>query len=646
MKKTIFFIISLIQLVSLLAQNTEGEEFEWVISPQFEEAYSFREGLARIKIDEKYGFINKAGVVVISPYYDDATAFSEGRAAVKTGRKWQFIDKKGNNITEPLFSDAAAFQDGLALVCKDNNNCGYMDLEGNISFPKRNKHFSLFSFSEGLAKIETDRMFGYIDHSFNTVIKINYEEADNFSEGLAAVKKKGKWGYIDKYGKMAIEPRFEAAAVYSEGLAAVTINGKRGFIDKNGHIVIEPQFEAVSRFGDGVALVKVDGKIGVIDKKGNSIVTPQFEKGFVPSENLIPVMSDGLYGYIKIIRKKKEIELTKPNITWESPVSYYSAIESDRLIVKACIQSKSPVDISLNVDGKEWGKRDFIIKPISNTCDYKYEQQIEISVKNQPVTVVLSATNQAGTVTSDRVIEAKEKPHVETNVISGAEKRIALLIGNNSYPSGSLKNAINDANDLATVLKSLGFETFLYTDLNQRDLKKAIIDFGSKLSPGCTAMFFYAGHGIQAKGINYIVPTDAQLDREANVDIECVSMNSILQQMEGAQSRVNIVVLDACRNNPWERSWSRSGGQGGLTKMDAPLETLIFYATKPGSTAEDGGEGKNGLFTSELLKNISKPGLQLEQVFKSTSAGVRLRTNDKQVPWIEGTFTGEFYFTK
>ncbi|MFN8239340.1 MAG: caspase family protein [Bacteroidales bacterium] len=223
------------------------------------------------------------------------------------------------------------------------------------------------------------------------------------------------------------------------------------------------------------------------------------------------------------------------------------------------------------------------------------------------------------------------------------EKRIALIIGNGNYISSVLANPENDARSMAEVLKKLGFKVFQYENLNQGQMKKAIDDFGMSIKGNDVSLFYYAGHGIQAKGYNYIIPVDAQLKTEEQVEYDCVRADRIMALMEKAGTKINIVILDACRNNPFERSWTRAATGRGLAFMNAPGGSLIAYATAPGSTASD-GSGKNGLYTSAILESIQTPGLTIIQVFQQVRKIVAQKSANQQIPWESTSLTGDFYF--
>ena len=225
---------------------------------------------------------------------------------------------------------------------------------------------------------------------------------------------------------------------------------------------------------------------------------------------------------------------------------------------------------------------------------------------------------------------------------SASERRTALVIGNSDYELISpLRNPVNDARAMARVLGDLGFEVIAKENLDQKEMKRAIRDFGRKLGQGGVGLFYYAGHGIEVGGENFMVPLNAPIQFEDDVDVEAVSVNLLLAKLASAANRLNIVILDACRNNPYSRSFRSSAS--GLATMDAPTGTYIAYAAAPGRVALD-GEGNNGLYTGELLKALPLPGLKIEDAFKRVRVAVQDKSGTQQVPWESSSLTGDFYF--
>jgi len=219
--------------------------------------------------------------------------------------------------------------------------------------------------------------------------------------------------------------------------------------------------------------------------------------------------------------------------------------------------------------------------------------------------------------------------------------RIALVIGNGLYQSSPLRNPATDAHDMAQALRAVGFEVVCKTDLRQNEMKQAIRVFGQSLQSGSVGLFYYAGHAVQVDGRNYLIPVGAEISQEHEVEYEAVDVGFLLSQIQDAHNQLNIVILDACRNNPFSRRFRSMNA--GLASINAPSGTLIAYATAPGSVASD-GDGRNGLYTQELLKAMRQPALKIEDVFKLVRSGVQSLTNGVQVPWESSSLVGDFYF--
>ncbi len=225
-----------------------------------------------------------------------------------------------------------------------------------------------------------------------------------------------------------------------------------------------------------------------------------------------------------------------------------------------------------------------------------------------------------------------------------AQKRIALLIGNGGYEHVSgLANPRSDAELMAITLERIGFQVTLLTDANQFLMKTKIADFGRQLresGPDTVGLFYYAGHGVQSHGANFLIPTDAKIQHEADLDLVGVEADWVLRQMESARNVTNIVILDACRNNPFVGA---ARLDDGLAEMDAPTGSFLSYATAPGSVAVD-GVGSNSPFTKALADAIQVPGLAIEQVFKQVRIDVLQSTGGQQTPWDASSLVADFAF--
>jgi hypothetical protein len=226
-------------------------------------------------------------------------------------------------------------------------------------------------------------------------------------------------------------------------------------------------------------------------------------------------------------------------------------------------------------------------------------------------------------------------------------KRVALVIGNGAYRKvDALTNPENDAKLIAQTLKESGFELIgggAQLELDKAGFDHAVQDFGAKLQGAEVALFYYSGHGMQVEGENWLVPVDANPTRPQDLDFQMVDAALVLRQMEGAGTKLNLVILDACRNNPFASRGVR-GTQSGLAEMRAPEGTLISYATQPGNVASDGVNGDSP-FTSALANTIREPGLDIFQVFNKVGLAVKQQTGGGQQPWLASSpIAGNFYF--
>ena len=286
------------------------------------------------------------------------------------------------------------------------------------------------------------------------------------------------------------------------------------------------------------------------------------------------------------------------------------------------------------------------VVPASRTAGEE-KKTTQVIVKNNP-----SQTQGTSAATDQNQSAAVQQ--VNTGLVPALataykdEKRYALVIGNSNYNKdiGILKNPVNDATDVATELRKSNFEVQLITNCTYVQLREAMRKFHEKLTNGprdqTVGLFYYAGHGVQYQDENYLVPVDADVKFEDDIARMCFPVQRmVLANMERSNSRMNIVILDACRNNPFPAT-TRSVSSG-LGEMKRARGSFIAYATSPGSVASD-GSGRNGLYTQELLKALRKPNLTIEQVFKDVRMNVLRLSDDKQYTWDSSNIIGEFYF--
>jgi hypothetical protein len=224
-----------------------------------------------------------------------------------------------------------------------------------------------------------------------------------------------------------------------------------------------------------------------------------------------------------------------------------------------------------------------------------------------------------------------------------AQEKYALVIGNAEYTAVSrLRNTVNDAGDMKAVLEGLGFRTELLANASLRQMNEAVDRFSRRLSasPDSYGFFFYSGHGVQSAGENYLIPVNANIRREADLQYEALNVQRALDYIQEAGNNLNVIVLDACRDNPF--GWARSGTRGLTVTGRQPPQSIIVYATSAGSTASD-GTGRNGVFTAHLLNNLKTPGLEISEVFRRTGADVRRASNNRQIPAVYSQFFDTAY---
>jgi uncharacterized caspase-like protein len=239
-------------------------------------------------------------------------------------------------------------------------------------------------------------------------------------------------------------------------------------------------------------------------------------------------------------------------------------------------------------------------------------------------------------------------------VDSGGERRLALVIGNSEYRYSPIKNPVNDARAVADSLKALGFEVILRENTGMAAMLESIRDFSMRARNSDVRLLYYAGHGIQTKGKNYLIPVDAEIQSEDEIPGKSADLTELIDRLGALGSGLNIVILDACRNNPFKdtvalasdgrRLKFRGATPSGLAAVNAPLGTLVAFSTAPGAVAMDGVGGTHSLYTKHLLANIEAPGLPLEQLFKRVRAAVAQETQRVQVPWESSSLMGDFCF--
>ncbi len=357
---------------------------------------------------------------------------------------------------------------------------------------------------------------------------------------------------------------------------------------------------------------------------------------FGPGENQIYLVAANSQGATKSeIRYFTNPSAVVPVIAWSNPDSPNTQVNTESFDISACINSPSELSsVKLLVNGSilSEGKA---FQSSSNGEECNYTWQGTVILREGDNSIFLVATNTAGSTTSEkRTIKlSPETP----------EKRLALVFGNSNYEGKTpLTNPANDANLMEGTLKDLGFEVMKKLDATKDQMTNAIREFNEKLPDYNVALFYYAGHGNQVEGKNYLIPVDAKLDKPSDCKYEAIDVNFIVEEFESYPENTNIVILDACRDNPYA-SWTR-GGEMGFRAMSFTSGTVVAYATSIGATAAD-GKGANGLYTQELVKQMVVP-QSINDVFMNTRMQVKKLSNNLQVPTEDNRLVGHFYFRK
>jgi len=341
--------------------------------------------------------------------------------------------------------------------------------------------------------------------------------------------------------------------------------------------------------------------------------------------------------YKELFAKNVNPENTLAEINWQLPSSSSSEVEQKDLRIQACVKSKTQIK-SVSVEINEQTTRG-VSAVVNDGCEHAVNQVVTLNEGMN--TIKISVENEAGKSVSDTRYVNYQANTPERTPATG--KRLALVVGNAAYSVSPLANPANDAADVAAKLKKLGFEVILLTDKTKKQIEQALDYFNNNTKGYDVALFFYAGHAIQYRGKNYLIPVDADMREEGDIEYECTPIDRVLAKMEDSGYKLKIVALDACRNNPFARSWRSFSNTGGLSFMNAPVGTFIAYSTAPNEVAQD-GKGRNSPYTAELLKKLDVKCLKIEDLFKQVRESVLKKTNGRQVPWDQSSIVGEFYF--
>ena len=481
-----------------------------------------------------------------------------------------------------------------------------------------------------------------------------YKRAYDMGDGMAAME----IGYLHYFGQGRKKDDAAAYKFFTEAaeLGVPKANIMRGNLYYYGGAGLKKNLKkAAECYRQSAELGEVGGQswLGQLYQKGEGVpkdldmAAYWFQKAAAQGD---AAAKQWLREMGKQTTKPTHTTVSKPkaSVTW---LTNATTTSQRSYTLKAGIKSASKIE---NVVVKVNGQADRGIKTVSSD-DYDMTINRVLTLAEGQNTICIEVTNAGGTVATERTVTYSGGSAVTTNTQSKTasvksnikEKRVALVVGNSDYHDSNLKlaNPSNDATDLAARLSKLGFTVVRSLNQTKQGMDNAIQTFSSRAKGADVALFFYAGHGIQYQGDNYLVPVDAQLPSEEYVKYNCTNANIVLDVMERLGCNMKIVILDACRNNPFARSWHRSTAGGGLGIMNAPKGTFIAFSTSPGDVALDGTNGeRNSPYTAALLQTLNKQGLSITDFFQEVLERVATATNERQTPWTSNSFRGKFVF--
>ena len=683
----------------------DGKTYKMVIQPQYENVGDFSEGLAAVAQNDKVGFINKRGDVVIPFVYENNNpnlyTFAYGLCAVsKVDSKYAIINNKGEELTPYIYGyiyDSFAPMGFEANVLDQKGVKHYFDHNGVKYDTKEERDIAQFEIIKKRALNGDERYYAALATIYSDDAKCRELGMTSKDDKLAF-----NWylkaanstiiSFYKKYDIYETDIYYQIGLCYEKGIGteinideaklwyakSAKLTGRYGMAsyahyrleelgrDMNVNPIPIPKptkdYATISWFAfqdkttqEEYQLklgIKSDSKIesvtitvnGIQDRGIKTVNSSDYDLtinrtlSLNEGANIIKVSVKNAAGTAQeeknIVYRPQGGEL--PSIEW---LDFVATANKKEYQMKLGIKSKSKVEeVNVTVNGA-------LSRGIKTVASDGFDLTVDrtLSLSEGLNRIVVSVRNGDGISTSEKVITYQgNNPMPVFN-----DKRIAFVIGNSHYSNSemNLANPENDAKDVAEKLKGLGFEVVLKLDATKENMERELSSFGEKAKDYDVAMFYYAGHGIQSKGVNYLIPTNIDDLAENNLKWKCVNIEQVLDVMEDSQCKLKIVVLDACRNDPVSRKWHRSTATRGLSIMSSPIGTIIAYSTAPGMTAQD-GTGRNSPYTEAFLNTLDQPNLDISNFFQEVMAHVTKKTHQSQNPWWSSSYTGKFYFNK
>jgi Caspase domain/WG containing repeat len=631
---TITLIFCLVASTSF-AQITEGLEWEWAIKPQFDDAHIFKEGLALIKQNGKWGFIDKTGKIIIQSQFEllggifeNPIIFSEGLAKIKQNGRYGYVDRTGKTVIQYQFDKAFDFKEGLAFI-EQNGKWGLIDNTGRMVVQPQFEYVS--NFTEGLATIKQNGKYGYIDKTGKIVIQPQFYLAEPFSEGLAKINLNGA-GYIDKNGRIVFQHQYYSTESFTEGLAPMyQKNGKWykwGFIDKAGKIAIQPQFDYLENFSEGLAKISLNGKYGFVDKSGRIVIQPQFDNAGIFKEGLSLIKQNDKWSHID---KTGKIVI--------QPQDYVSEFSEGLASI---------------LQNKKWGVIDkrgkIVIQPQFDNSIYLSEGLAKVK-----------QNGKWGYIRSISHNNNSNSNNSNTNSNNVQSKVWVLIVGISDYPgiSDDLTYCDDDARNIFNFLKTpqggMIPDNQIKLLVDQNATYENITEWSEKIfsqaNENDLLLFFFSGHG--AVGNFYVN------DEKGNgAFLPHTTLRNIMNQ---SKAKKKICIADACHSGSWEKAKKELASAGKNLSNDEMIRLYyssltnagnglaLFMSCQEDETSIDDRELGQGLFTYYYIQGLKGDAdknrdkiITIEELYNYVKEKVSERSltrwKNAQTPKLKGTF--------
>lgn len=601
-----------------------------------------------VKKGGKYGFVDSRNNTIIGFSYDDASGFNHDLSGLYLARVcknglWGVINQAGNLIVPMQYTKMGFYSEGVLFVEK-NGKVGGIDHNGQtvVSFfydAPTSRVASLPRFRQGRAALIKYNKCGLIDHDENQIVPFEYDAGRRSPHveicGSWTAEKGGRKYFFDRYGKQYATSNDRNKALDTMVSMYVIHASTYGWNSGKSKYPLVVHAESGSSFKDVTVLVngrerKIDKTISYKNIYINSYINLDY------GDNTIDIVYSLYNGTRKTFRWKvfcdSEQPDKKPIIEWLSLQQQTSSPNNTfELGIKSDHQLTSVI---CYVNGSQ-------TRSLGAVADdgYDFRRKYRVSLKEGENVIRVEATNSYGTAVKEKTIT-----YYKSQTTSTQERRIALVVGNNTYGDGNdLRNSINDARAIASKLETLGFTVMTAYDQTRQQLETTLSSFCRKATSYNVALFYYAGHGMALNNRNYIIPIGTNMSNETVARYNSIDVQMVLDLMNSSGCSMKMLILDACRDNPF----AKRGGMSGFGAMDAAEGTIIFFSTAVNTQASDGSiQSGHSPFATAFLNALEKPNLSEDAFLKEVTTSVKKATGGAQLPYRTSAFTGSFFFNK